>query len=74
MTVSVIVPAYNIAPFIERCVKSILLQTYKDLQLILVDDGSTDGTSEICDNLAKEDSRVIVIHQKNAGVPSFTAL
>lgn len=70
MTISVIVPAYNIAPFIERCIKSILLQTYKDLQLIVVDDGSTDGTSEICDKIAQTDPRMFVLHKKNGGVSS----
>lgn len=66
-TVSVIVPVYNIARDLPRCVESILNQTYKDLELILVDDGSTDGSGELCDSYA-QDARVKVIHQKNAGV------
>lgn len=70
MTVSVIVPAYNIAPYLEKCVNSILAQTYKDIQLILVNDGSTDGTGEICDRLAKQDNRILVIHKENGGVSS----
>ena len=68
--VSVIVPAYNIAPYIERCVKSILSQTYPDLEVLLVDDGSTDETPALCDQLARMDSRVRVFHKKNGGVSS----
>lgn len=70
MMVSVIVPAYNIAPYLERCVSSICEQTYTDLELILVDDGSTDDTPAICDRLAKADGRIRVIHKKNGGVSS----
>lgn len=66
--VSIIVPVYNCREYLERCAASILGQTHRELQLILVDDGSQDGTGEICDALAAKDSRVTVIHQKNAGV------
>lgn len=65
---SVVVPIYNGEQFIHRCVDSILTQTFTDLQLVLIDDGSTDRCAEICDNYAAEDSRVIVIHAKNKGV------
>ena len=66
--ISIIVPVYNAQPFLERCLKSILGQTYKDIQLVLVDDGSVDRSGQICDEFAAKDSRILVIHQKNAGV------
>lgn len=68
--VSVIVPAYNIAPYLERCVNSILNQTYSELEVLLVDDGSTDETPMLCDKLASMDSRVKVFHKENGGVSS----
>lgn len=66
--VSIIVPVYNGERFLDNCMKSILSQTHRDLQVILVDDGSVDGSGAICDRYAREDCRVLVIHQKNAGV------
>lgn len=66
--ISVIVPAYNIAPYVERCVNSILSQTYSNLEVLLIDDGSTDDTPVIADKLAKKDSRVKVFHIENGGV------
>ena len=68
--VSVIIPAYNIAPFLVRCVNSILNQTYRNLEVLLVDDGSTDDTPAICDRLAQQDARVRVFHKENGGVSS----
>ena len=65
--ISVIVPVYNKEKYLCQCIDSILGQTYSDLDVVLVDDGSTDGSGEICDRYAKQDKRVRVIHQKNAG-------
>ena len=64
---SVIVPVYNSGKYIKQCVNSILNQTYSDLEIILIDDGSTDDSGEICDKYEKEDKRVRVIHQENCG-------
>lgn len=68
--ISVIVPVFNCINFIEKCIQSILFQSYKNIELILVDDGSTDGSEKICDNYAKKDRRIKVIHKKNSGVSS----
>ena len=65
---SVIVPVYNVENYIEECVNSICNQTYSNMEIILVDDGSIDKSSEICDALAGRDSRIVIIHQKNSGV------
>ena len=69
-TVSVIVPIYNVAPWLHRCLDSILAQTYTEFQLILVDDGSTDSCGAICDEYAAKDSRITVIHKENGGLSS----
>jgi len=66
--ISVIVPVYKSEKFLHRCVDSILAQTFRDLELILMDDGSPDSSGAICDTYAQKDSRVHVIHQANAGV------
>lgn len=66
--ISVIVPVYNVEPYLRRCVDSILGQTFRDFELILVDDGSPDGCPAICDEYAAQDDRVQVIHQKNGGL------
>lgn len=66
--VSVIMPVYNSGEYLQTAVDSILSQSLKDIELILVDDGSTDGSSEKCDEYAKKDKRVVVIHQKNGGI------
>lgn len=68
--VSIIVPAYNIEDYIERCLESILNQTYKNLEIIVVDDGSTDNTGHILDKCRELDERMIVIHKENGGVSS----
>lgn len=67
---SVIVPVYNTEKYLRECIESILAQTFSDFELILVDDGSPDGSGAICDEYAEKDSRIQVIHQKNSGVTS----
>lgn len=68
--ISVIVPVYNTEKYLRRCVDSILAQTFRDFELLLVDDGSTDSSPAICDEYAKKDSRVRVFHKENGGVSS----
>ena len=68
--ISVIVPVYNVEAFLPRCVDSILAQTYDDLEIILVDDGATDGSGALCDAYAAKDSRITVIHKENGGLSS----
>lgn len=70
MKLSVIVPVYNVEPYIRRCLDSILAQTYGNLEIILVDDGSTDASGEICDEYAAKDGRIQVIHKENGGIVS----
>lgn len=66
--ISVIVPIYSVEDYLEKCVNSIINQTYKNLEIILVDDGSPDKCPEMCDDFAKRDSRIKVIHKKNGGL------
>lgn len=66
--ISVIVAAYNIEAYLERSIRSICRQTYQNLEIILVDDGSTDKSGELCDRMAKEDGRIKVIHKENGGL------
>ena len=66
--ISVIVPVYKVEPFLHRCVQSILDQTYRDFELILVDDGSPDRCGELCEEYGRLDSRVRVLHQENGGL------
>lgn len=65
---SVIIPVYNVEKYLSQCVQSVLTQPFKDLEAILVDDGSTDSSGEMCDDWAAQDSRVRVIHQENGGL------
>lgn len=66
--ISVIVPIYNVEKYLRKCIDSIVNQTYKNLEIILVDDGSTDGCFEICDEYAPKDGRIKVIHKQNGGL------
>lgn len=66
--VSIVIPVYNTASYLSKCIESVINQTYKNLEIILVDDGSTDDSSKICDKYGEEDKRIKVIHQKNSGV------
>lgn len=66
--VSVIVPVYNVERYLERCVKSLVTQTYKNIEIVLVDDGATDKSGSICDELSKQDERIRVIHKENGGL------
>lgn len=66
--VSVVVPIYNVERYLDRCVKSVQNQTYKNIEIILVDDGSPDKCGEMCDSYAEEDARIKVLHKKNGGL------
>ena len=66
--ISVIVPVYNVEQYLDRCVDSIINQTYKNLEIILINDGSTDNSGQLCDELAKKDDRIRVIHKENGGL------
>ena len=66
--ISVVVPIYNMEPYLEQCIQSIIEQTYKNIEIILVNDGSTDGSAKICKKYSEKDTRVIYIEQKNQGV------
>lgn len=68
--VTVIVPVYNVEKYLEKCVESIINQTYQNLEIILIDDGSLDGSGRICDLFAKNDNRIKVIHKSNGGLSS----
>ena len=68
--ISVLVAVYNVADYLPRLIDSVINQTYKDLEIILVDDGSTDGSEKICDEYARRDERISVIHTENGGLPS----
>lgn len=66
--ISVIVPVYNVEEYLSRCIESILVQTYIDFELILINDGSSDNCAQIIEEYAQKDSRIITIHQQNQGL------
>ena len=68
--ISVIIPVYNVAPYLERCLKSVMSQTYANFEVILIDDGSTDSSATICDDYANNYPQIKVYHQQNSGVSS----
>ena len=68
--VSILVPIYNVEKYLSRCIESVLSQDFRDYELILVDDGSPDRCPQICDEYAKKDSRIKVVHKKNGGLVS----
>ena len=68
--ISIIVPVYNVEKYLGKCIESILNQTFRDFELILVDDGSTDSSGKICDEYSLKDSRIKVIHKENGGQSS----
>lgn len=67
MKLSVIIPIYNVSAYVEQCVHSVQEQIFTNIEMILVDDGSTDESGRICDRLAQEDARIRVIHKPNGG-------
>ena len=68
--ISVIIPVFNVEKYLNECIHSVLNQTYKNLEIILVDDGSLDNSGKMCDDFAKQDSRIVVIHKTNGGLSS----
>lgn len=66
--ISIIVPIYNVEKYLRKCIESLINQTYKDIEIILIDDGSPDNCGQICDEYVKNDNRIRVVHKKNAGV------
>lgn len=65
--ISIIVPIYNVENYVNKCIQSLVSQTYSHLEILLIDDGSTDHSGEICEKWAKQDRRIQVLHQKNSG-------
>ena len=68
MKLSIIIPVYNVEQYLQSCVQSVITQTYQDLQVILVNDGSTDSSGVLCDQLAQQDNRIQVVHKSNGGL------
>ena len=66
--ISIVVPCYKVTDFLPQCVESLMNQTYKNIEIILVDDGSPDDTGRLCDEYAKKDSRIKVVHKQNEGL------
>lgn len=68
--ISIIIPIYDVEPYIQRCLDTVINQAYRDLEIICVDDGSPDNCGKICDEYAARDDRIIVIHKPNGGYPA----
>ena len=68
--ISVVIPVYNVKKYLKKCLETVVNQTYSNLEIILVDDGSTDGSEKICDEYATQYNNVSVIHKKNGGLSS----
>ena len=68
--ISVIIPVYDVSDYLPRCLDSVLKQTHRNMEILLIDDGSTDSSGEICEAYAKHDSRIHVIHKQNGGLSS----
>ena len=68
--ISVLVPVYKVEPYLQRCIDSVLVQDFQDWEMILVDDGSPDRCPQICDEAARKDERITVVHKENGGLPS----
>ena len=68
--ISIIVPVYNVEKYVAECIESIIKQTYQNLEILLIDDGSTDNSGKICDKYAEKDKRIKIIHKENGGVSS----
>ena len=68
--ISIIIPVYNVKLYLDNCIQSVIQQSYTDFECILVDDGSTDGSSEYVTNRAEKNNRIIIVHQPNGGVSS----
>ena len=68
--ISIIVPIYNIVAYLSQCLDSLINQTFAELEIILVDDGSTDGCGELCDSYGRRDPRIVVLHKENGGLVS----
>lgn len=68
--ISIVIPVYNVSQYIDKCMEGVINQTYKDIEIILINDGSTDNSGEICDRWGKRDNRIQVIHKKNGGLSS----
>ena len=66
--VSIIIPVYNVEKYLERCIQSVRSQTYNNIEIILIDDGSPDNSPIICDRFRELDERIIVVHKKNGGL------
>ena len=72
--ISIVVPVYNVEKYLHRCIDSILAQSFKDFELLIINDGSTDNSGAICDEYAEKDQRIRLFHKANGGVNSARAL